>query len=208
MMGTDSMTEQRPRDTIKRLASTRLETFSQILELIRPMLPEHFKAIDLGCGHCLFMDTAADQGFDVYGLDAREERVPAKWRERVTLGRVQDADLAPYDCIFCLGIYYHLTLEDQLAMVAKFSGRPAIVDTHYCSAAPSKTLMAGGQVYAGRDYAEGTALTSSYNDPVTFWPTEPDLIRILGQNHQVMKWLPEHYPGRSFYLLIPKGPRC
>jgi 2-polyprenyl-3-methyl-5-hydroxy-6-metoxy-1,4-benzoquinol methylase len=183
-----------------RSLSDRLQIFARLLEFVRPHLPPDPKVIDLGCGHCLFLKAAIDAGFDAAGIDARLDRVPAGMPVRRQT--VQETDIAPYDLILCLGIFYHLTCEDQVAMVKRFKGKIAVVDTHYGIAA-EMTRAVGGETYEGEIYLEGTGLTSSFGNRESFWPVERDLIRLLAMNHSVLKWLPEHHPGRSFYLLMP-----
>ena len=185
----------------------RLAIFRAILDLIAPA--PGTAAVDLGCGHCLFMRTAEDFGLSVTGIDARTERVPpdVMRRGRFLQMRVQDADLSCYGLILCLGILYHLMLEDQLSLIGKFRGRCAIVDTHY-GAEEKVNLTCDGERYAGVIFREGNGLKSSVGNRESFWPIEPDLVRMLGAHHDVLKWMPEHHPGRSFYVMLPRQGAC
>jgi SAM-dependent methyltransferase len=187
---------------ISRSLTDRLYIFRAIMGELAPRLPAKAKVVDLGCGHCLFLQAARDLGYDATGIDARIDRVPPDLRAFVHQAKVQDADLDRYDLILCLGLLYHLELEDQIRLVERFHGQPAIVDTHYGTKTAVKTI--GTKAYAGSIYHEGNQLTSSCGNRESFWPCEEDLVAILGTNHFVLKWLPEHAPGRSFYVLIPR----
>jgi hypothetical protein len=180
----------------------RLAIFSALLRYVKPHLPSMPQVIDLGCGHCLFLKAALDAGLDAVGIDARIDRVPSLMP--VTKRTMQETDLSPYDLILCLGLFYHLTCEDQVSMVRRFKGKFAIVDTHYGIAIETE-MTVDSESYRGEVYREGTGLTSSFGNRESFWPVEKDLVRMLGMNHSVLKWLPEHHPGRSFYLLLPKS---
>jgi hypothetical protein len=186
-----------------RSLTDRLAIFKALLDLLMPRLPVRPKVADLGCGHCLFMKAAVEKGCDVTGIDARIDRVPEELRSRLRQQRVQDADLRKYDLILCLGILYHMPLLDQLDLVAKLEDRPAIMDTH-CGIGPPKVILAGDEAYRGVVFREGNRPTSSFGNRESFWLIEEDLIRMLGKKHTVLKWLPEHHPGRSFYLLLPR----
>jgi hypothetical protein len=181
----------------------RLRIARTLFWIARRLLPPEPRVVDLGCGHCLFLKLAIEVfGARCSGIDARPDRVPDGMP--VSIGRVQDADLSPYDLILCLGILYHMTIEDQVALVGRFEGKPAIVDTHYGK--PEEWLKVGDEVYNGSTYREGNKLTSSFGNRESFWLAEPDLVKMLSANHDVVKWLPEHHPGRSFYVMLPRTP--
>lgn len=177
----------------------REQIFNSMLSLLIK-LNGSMKVIDLGCGHCLFLRAAMRAGCIGKGIDARLDRVPEDMKLFVHKEDVRNVVLTDYDLILCLGIFYHMTLKDQLTLIEKFEGKPVILDTHYCSNETRVTVDG----YTGCFFQEGTALTSSFGNPESFWPTEPELIRMVGKRHDVLKWLPEHHPGRSFYLLMPR----
>lgn len=185
--------------------SDRLGIFKTLLKHVLMQVGPKPYTVDLGCGHCLFLKAAAEQGCNVVGVDARMDRVPQEVLESGFLEeRVQDVELDEYDLILCLGVFYHMTLADQLELVDKFKGKPVILDTHYCFNERQTRVDARGEAYVGFIYKEGNSTTSAVGNKESFWPTEAELVRMVGKNHFVMKWLPEHYKGRSFFFLIPK----
>ena len=102
----------------------RIEIFSRLLDLFQPG-----RLVDLGAGHGEF-SVAADAGWQVTAVDARTERnLPASgvtWVE----ADVRDVDLEGFDVVACLGLFYHLTAEDQIDFLARCRKTPLIIDTH------------------------------------------------------------------------------
>lgn len=184
-----------------RSLTDRIEIFNSIMRFVKPHFAAPPVAVDLGCGHCKFTELAKSHGCLVTGIDARMDRVPEN--VPVLQRRVQDADLEKYNLVLCLGIFYHMELSDQLELVDKLAGKIAIVDTHYGH--HQTQLVVRGEYYWGEMYKEGNRPTSSFGNPLSFWPVEPDLVRMLGKRHDVLKWLPEHHPGRSFYVMVPRA---
>ena len=172
----------------------RLEIFKGILE---PM--ERGPLVDLGAGHCKFSQIAHDMGFAVTSIDARTDRVPSDLPCPFIQQDVKDADLTPYSIVLILGLLYHLTLEDQVALLAKCAGKTVIVDTH---TARSADVNRSG--YWGQDWEEVDSPTSSAGNSKSFWHTHASL-RSLFADHgfQAEEILPEHAPGRAFWVLKP-----
>ena len=117
---------------------TRRPLFINLLSLFEPG-----KVVDLGAGHGGFSIHAADLGWEVTAVDARTER----WKkdERITWVQqdVREHDLSGYDLICCLGLFYHLTVEDQLDFLRRAAGRPSS-STRTSTTAPTSTTCPTG----------------------------------------------------------------
>lgn len=184
----------------------RVPIFRRLLSFMMKLVPSNSKVVDLACGHCKFLEVAEEMGCRVLGTDARIERVPASVRERCfQIGLVQEVDLEPFDIVLCLGILYHLSLPDVLAMVDKFNGKHVIVDTCRGTEKNKVTMVHEGRVYSGRKYEEGTGRSCAFGLDYSFWPVEEDLVEILSKNHDVLRFSPDYCPTRTYYLLIPRG---
>jgi hypothetical protein len=107
------------------MGERRLEIFGHLRGLFRTG-----RLADLGAGHGLFSILAAKAGWDVVAVDARTERnTPApgvKWVE----SDVRVFSLEGYDFLACLGLFYHLPVDDQIDLLRRSSGTPMIIDTH------------------------------------------------------------------------------
>lgn len=159
------------------------------------------RLVDLATGTGWFARIAADIGWQVTALDARRRDWPehpgVTWLEQ----DVRDVDLAGYDLVLCLGIFYHLMLDDQLALLAKCAGTPLILDTHVSLA--SSAERAG---FTGRMYQEGGDMLSSWGNPESFWPDLPSLQRMLAEHgyrtiEPVEPWY--HGDDRTFWVCLP-----
>ncbi|MDX6618102.1 MAG: hypothetical protein QOK36_488, partial [Gaiellales bacterium] len=93
---------------------------------------------------------------------------------------LEDDDLAAYgrfDGIFCAGVLYHLTRPWELVSQMAATTDRVFVDTHI-----SETDYIELAGYRGRLYAE-----FGYDDPMSgvaphsFWPTEPELVRMFAE---------------------------
>jgi hypothetical protein len=167
--------------------------------------------VDLGAGHGIFSRIAADLGWQVTAVDARDMRFPDDARVRWVIADVRDFDA--YDgvtVVACLGLWYHLTLADQLALIAKIAPRPLILDTHVARenladhpVHPTKLsgfVSEGG--YTGRLYSESgkaTQATASWGNTSSFWPTAAGLERQLTEAGYdlVERLLPAVAPDRE-----------
>jgi SAM-dependent methyltransferase len=170
------------------------------------------KLIDLGSGHGMFAREAANAGWTVTALDARGDRYPAdEPRIDWQVGDVRDVDFADFDVIACLGLFYHLTVDDQLDLLARTKGKPIILDTHVAinrQVKPqlSEMMTVGG--YEGRLYAEPDQAThspASWGNDESFWPRVKELYRMLDLNgYDVLTATPWYLPSRTFFLCLPR----
>lgn len=169
------------------------------------------KLIDLGSGHGLFAQRAADAGWQVTAQDARPDRFPEN-EPRVDwqVGDVREFDLTGYDVISCLGLFYHLTLDDQLDLLARAKGTPMILDTHVANNRPTPIRLSPQvelQGYVGRMYTERdqTAATASWGNAESFWPRTRALYRMLDEaGYDVLTATPWYLPTRTFFLCLPQ----
>ncbi len=186
-------------------ATRRFQLFDSLLGLFPPG-----KALDLGAGHGQFSLRAADAGWEVTAVDARDERFPEDERVRWIQQDVREADLDGYDLVFCLGLFYHLTIGDQLTLLRKASGTPLILDTHLASPRPTKPLSARvtAEGYQGRYYQEKaweSRPTASWKNEVSFWPNAPSFYRMLEEHgySAVFAGSPWVTKDRTFFLCLP-----
>ncbi len=162
--------------------------------------------IDLGAGHGAFSRQAADLGWQVTAVDARSDRTPEDPRITWVQSDVRDIDLAAFDLVACLGLFYHLTLDDQLDLIRRCAGRPMIIDTHIDTGAGTHELSDRVEVdgYEGRMYREPGKTTSSWKNAQSFWPTLPAFHRMLDDNDfpTVLTLEPWYLPDRTFFLAL------
>lgn len=167
--------------------------------------------IDLGSGHGMFAVQAADLGWTVTALDARGDRYPNPPDPRIDwrVGDVRDADLSGYDVIACLGLFYHLTAEDQVDLLRRAQGTPIILDTHVANGKPSPFELSDVVVrrgYRGRMFRElgATHSTASWGNAKSFWATRSELLRMLADHgYDVLVAAPWYLPTRTFFLCLP-----
>ena len=163
----------------------RMALFLQILDRFPPG-----RLLDLGTGHGMFARLAADCGWDVTAVDARDERFPADPRVTWLHQDIRDCATAGYDLVCALGLWYHLTLADQLGLAARSDGAPLMIDTHIAMEDKRAHRKHGKRVsriltdtgYEGRHYFEGDLqdrFTASFRNEKSFWPTEASLRREL-----------------------------
>ena len=182
--------------------SRRVQIFVRLLRLFPPG-----RLVDLGAGHGKFSTVAAEAGWEVTAVDARTERnVPAvgvTWVE----SDVREFDVTGFDVVACLGLFYHLTVPDQVDLLARCRGLPMIIDTHVANGQSTHPL--GEEVelqgYTGRVYHEGTGLLSSWGNPQSFWPTPDSFHKMLDQAgyNPVLAVEPWYLPDRTFFLALP-----
>jgi SAM-dependent methyltransferase len=182
--------------------------FQQMLGLFPPG-----RLIDLGSGHGTFARDAADAGWTVTAVDARGDRYPTdEPRVNWQVGDVRTADLTGFDLILCLGLFYHLTVDDQIDLLARCSGRPIILDTHVANDRKgghpyrlSEPVTVRG--YTGRHYLEPDQAThshASWGNKLSFWPRTRDLYKMLADHgYDVLTGTPWYEPSRTFFLCLP-----
>lgn len=188
---------------VKAISRARRRAFSR---LVRLLPPGHL--VDLGAGHGHFSLLAADLGWRVTAVDARTERFPDDPRVTWVQRDVRDVDLAAYDLILCLGLFYHLALDDQLDLLARAAGRVLILDTHLDHGTHEHELSERREPrsgYVGRFYSEPHALTSAVGNRRSFWPTLETFHRMLAAAGfgTVLTLEPWIMPDRTFFVALP-----
>lgn len=188
----------------KRIRQLRDEAFGQVMGLLTPG-----SLVDLGAGHGRYSRLAADLGWQVTAVDARTERWPDDDRVRWVRSDVRDADLSGYDVVLCLGVFYHLTLTDQLGLLERAAGRPVVFDTHLDHGTHQHRLSARvttSDGYEGRFYQEPRALTASWGNTASFWPTLASFHRMLQDvgYTAVLTLEPWILGDRTFFLALPR----
>jgi Methyltransferase domain len=183
-------------------SARRFELFDCLLNLFRPA-----RLVDLGTGHGRFAIRAAERGWDAVGVDARTTRFPTDPRVAWVEQDIREHDLSRYDLILCLGLFYHLGVPDQVDLLKRCSGTPLIIDTHVANGRSSHKLSKEENVqgYVGRWYAEPGLVTSSWQNPSSFWPTPESFYRMLGDHGYpvVLAAEPWYLPDRTFFVALP-----
>jgi hypothetical protein len=166
--------------------------------------------IDLGAGHGKFSVAAAESGWRVTALDARGDRFPSDTRVDWRVGDVRDAELRDCDVIACLGLFYHLTIDDQLSLLARTRGTPLVLDTHVANDRRSPFTLSEPVTlrgFRGRlfDEADLTRSTASWGNAQSFWPRPKALYGMLDQHgYDVLTANPWYLPTRTFFLCLPR----
>lgn len=191
------------------MGERRLELFDALLGLFPPG-----RLIDLGAGHGSFSVRAADRGWKATAVDARTKRFQSDPRIDWVHQDVRDADLSGYDLILCLGLMYHLTLDDQLDFLNRATGTPLIIDTHVANGTNTKNAHRLSDPmtirgYEGRLFREGDAKspTASWGNEESFWPTPEVFYRMLAASgyRSVLAATPWYQPDRTFFLCLPRA---
>lgn len=185
------------------LGERRLQIFQGLLRVLRPG-----RLVDIGAGHGKFSVLAADEGWDVTAVDARDERFPPDPRVAWVRQDVREHVLEGYDLIVCLGLMYHLTLDDQLDLLRRAAGIPLIIDTHLDTGRPTQPLSEQVTIngYTGRMFVEETQYaTASWGNRQSFWATVPDFHRMLNENGYptILTVEPWYQSDRTFFLALP-----
>lgn len=180
--------------------------------LLTDLAKSNKRVLDLGAGHCSYSIVSHNLGMKVTAMDARTVRVPKLPKGiKFVNGNFLEADVpGDFDLILMLGIFYHLTLEEQHVLMEKYRGKNVLLDTHYCSNADSKAYDNNG--YRGIDYQEGPDNETMIKNPKasftclrSFWHTEDSLVNKFLPEYfsSVEKILPEHHPYRTFFICTP-----
>ncbi|MDQ3782617.1 MAG: class I SAM-dependent methyltransferase [Actinomycetota bacterium] len=189
------------------MSERRLELFDALLGLFPPG-----RLIDLGAGHGSFSVRATERGWKATAVDARTKRFQDDPRVDWVNLDVREAHVSGYDLILCLGLLYHLTLEDQLHLLNRASGTPLIIDTHVANGTNTKNAHRLSDLmtirgYEGQLFREGdaTSPTASWGNEESFWPTPEAFYRMLGESRyrSVLAATPWYQPDRTFFLCIP-----
>ena len=195
--------------TRNRSDTIRLQRFDDLLELFSPG-----RAIDLGAGRGNFAQRAASRGWDVLAVDARADRFPEESGETITWSKedVRDVDFRGFDLIFNLGLFYHLTLEDQLSLLDRAVGIPMILDTHVGDGGEAQHFslsdLTTQKGYEGRIYSEEEiqdVSTASFGNLHSFWPTSEALtLMLFERGWDVLHSMPYYRSSRTFFLCLPR----
>jgi len=184
----------------------RLALFDQLLALVPAG-----RCVDLGAGHGKFSQRAAAAGWDVVAVDARAERFPTMPGVQFVHGDVRAFDPVGFDLVLCLGLFYHLTIEDQVGLLARAADTPLLLDTHVATGIHDDpaALSEPCQVdeHEGVWYVEGPAEDplASWGNDRSFWHTPASLLRLLHAHGYatVLEADPWVGPDRRFYLALP-----
>ncbi|HZA72671.1 MAG TPA: glycosyltransferase [Propionibacteriaceae bacterium] len=189
---------------------TRLRVFDTMLGWFTPG-----RLLDLGAGHGAFSIRAADAGWDVTAVDARTTRFPDDARVTWVHSDVRETSLEGYDLIVNLGLFYHLTLDDQLDLLDRAAGTPMILDTHVATDEPSSFVLSEPvrqRGYDGRLYAEPRTVNSqqarrsAWGNSSSFWATPAALRQMLDERGwDVYTLTPYYLATRTFFLCYPRG---
>ena len=127
---------------------------------------------------------------------------------------IRTVSLDGYDLIVNLGLFYHLTLDDQLFLLDRAAGRPMILDTHVANNKPTKFVLSepvSQKGYSGQFYSEANKQhhpTASWGNASSFWPTPASLRKMLNERGwDVYTMTPFYLPDRTFYLCQPRKVR-
>lgn len=183
----------------------RVDCFNQVLSAY----PGRSTLLDIAAGHCMFSIAAAKRGMKVTATDARRERVPPAV-EKLGIEFVQadvnspDFRVGAYDVVLLLGILYHLTLAQQIALVKKCAHTLTIVDTR-CTGKAQVKIDGYEGVYYVEDEKMRQDPRSAFSSEQSFWHREPSLIRMLRQcgYRRITRVEPPSRPYRWFFVCEP-----
>jgi len=133
-------------------------------------------AADIGCGVGYFSKFLHDLGFQVTGIDGREENV-AECRRRfpdIAFRQANVEDLRPeeagtFDLIFCFGLLYHLENPFRAVRNLYALTRHVLLVESMCAPGPNPSMEL---------LDEGNVANQGLNY-VAFYPTESCLIKML-----------------------------
>jgi len=169
------------------------------------------RLLDLGAGHGRFSLLAADLGWQVTAVDARDARFPVDDRVRWVREDVRRYEIGDVDVVACLGLWYHLTLDDQITLAKAAYPLPLIIDTHVAVAnkrhhaefAKALTRMQRTNGLEGRFFTEPEGFEAEFGSPKSFWPTSESLRRQVVQAgyDYVYALYPPTRPDRMFFVV-------
>jgi SAM-dependent methyltransferase len=190
--------------------------------LLGPLKPG--KLLDLGAGKGNFSLSAAQMGWQVTAVDARNVRWPDADAEpdpeaaalihsiRWIQADVREFPIGrgEYDLICILGLLHHLEIPDQLDLVRRCTGMPLLIDTRIAPAVVDREGAYEGMIVRehGEDREERDQVaTASWGNPHSFRHTEESLLRLIRDcgYPQVMMMRPPHRRDYTFYLGLPRN---
>lgn len=193
--------------TTKNANRRRIDTASWILDTLVPVR-SYPRLVDLGAGHCRFSILAAERGYSVTAVDSRIERVPddiggITFRQ----SDIRDFDLADFDTILILGLFYHLTVDDQIALLnACPRDSVAVIDTQlFVETLPGLGDFLGSRIspiyrnvlgrYDGAYFTEKDNPMASVGNEQSFFPTQESFTCMLNDTgfRQIMFVDPIYY---------------
>lgn len=160
------------------------------------------RVLDLACRTGAFSTALADAGANVLGIDGRQENLD---HAPVSAARFELADVrdvtaethGTFDVVLCLGILYHLGVEDAIGLLAamrEMTGRFAVIDTHIGTDQTRVTV--DGHEYHGSWYAENIGHPwSALDNTQSWWFTADSLETAL----HITGWMSiTEVPGKSW----------
>ena len=95
--------------------------------LVEELSKKYSSVLDLGAGHCRFSQMAHKWGMKVTAMDARTVRRPKLPTDIAYVeGNFLEVDVpGDFDVILMLGIFYHLSLNEQHILMGKYKGKPS-----------------------------------------------------------------------------------
>ena len=205
--------------------SLRLRTYRSLLDLL-PSQRRGGRLVDLGCGPGMFARVALKKGFRVTAVDVRDpwaldgSPLPEGHLAGIEFRQAdaRDFDVSGFDIIAIIGLIYHLTLAEQLALLARCSDKIVLVDTEiYDPAALSEQAAqrvrapAEDLGYDGIEWLEHDRVWSSSGNRYSFWHTQASLLRMFentgfGDVTVVEPAYRSPHGPRQWYLLNTREP--
>lgn len=152
------------------------------------------RLLDLGSGPGHFARIASRQGFAVTAVDARDPWTltgqdaaegPREY-DFVRMDLRAFDRIAEFDVVALIGVIYHLTFDDQAALLTRCAGKTVIIDTELFDAAalpPDRrhrfTPRVTADGYRGADCVERNEVYSSHMNRTSFWFEEESFPRWL-----------------------------
>ena len=178
---------------------------SATLERLLPELKKRLElktALDLGCGLGYYSQILHGCGFDVLGVDGRDENIEEAKRRyphlRFQVADAQDptlSNLGSFDLVFCFGLLYHLenpfrVVRTLAALSAKVTLIEGIV---YPSPEPVMVLM-------NENMGEDQGLNF-----MAFYPSEACLVKMLRSSGLAACYTPDRSPDHPEYATGSNG---
>jgi predicted RNA methylase len=173
--------------------SLRLRTYRSLLDLLPPE-SGGLSLVDLGSGPGMFARVAFKKGYRVTAVDVRApwaldgSPLPEGHLAGIELRQAdaRDFDVSGFDIVAIIGLIYHLTLAEQLALLTRSRDKTIIVDTEiYDPAATSESAAqrirapAEDLGYDGIEWLEQDHVWSSSGNRHSFWHTQASLLRMF-----------------------------